>query len=80
MTDIAETSDIENQSLPAHVSICSQRYQQLESRLITLEGKMDSVQKEIIDGQKSLKTVIISSAGSIVIAVIGVIGTILATT
>lgn len=80
MTDIAETSDIENESLPAHVSICSQRYQQLESRLITLEGKMDSVQKEIIDGQKSLKTVIISSAGSIVIAVIGVIGTILATT
>lgn len=80
MTDLAETSDIENQSLPAHVSICSQRYQQLESRLITLEGKMDSVQKEIIDGQKSLKTVIISSAGSIVIAVIGVIGTILATT
>lgn len=79
MTDIAETSDIENQSLPAHVSICSQRYQQLESRLITLEGKMDSVQQEIIDGQKSLKTVIISSAGSIVIAVIGVIGTILAT-
>lgn len=77
MTDIAETSDIENESLPAHVSICSQRYKQLELRLVTLEVKMDSVQKEIIDGQKSLKTTIISSAGSIVIAVIGVIGTIL---
>jgi len=77
MTDIAETSDIENESLPAHVSICSQRYKQLELRLVTLEVKMDSVQKEIIDGQKSLKTTIISSAGSIVIALIGVIGTIL---
>ena len=79
MSDIAETSDIENESLPAHVSICSQRYKQLELRLVTLELKMDSVQREIIDGQKSLKTVIISSAGSIVVALIGVIGTILIT-
>jgi hypothetical protein len=79
MSDIAETSDIENESLPAHVSICSQRYKQLELRLVTLEVKMDSVQREIIDGQKSLKTVIISSAGSIVVALIGVIGTILIT-
>lgn len=79
MSDIAETSDIENESLPAHVSICSQRYKQLELRLVTLEVKMDSVQREIIDGQKSLKTVIITSAGSIVVALIGVIGTILIT-
>lgn len=77
MSDLAETTEIENESLPAHVSICSQRYKQLELRLITLEVKMESVQKEIIDGQRSLKTVIITSAGSIVVALIGVIGTIL---
>lgn len=77
MSDLAETSEIENESLPAHVSICSQRYKQLELRLITLEVKMESVQKEIIDGQKSLKNTIIASAGSIVVALIGVISTII---
>lgn len=77
MSELAETTDIENESLPAHVSICSQRYKQLELRLVTLEVKMDLVQKEIIDGQKSLKNVIISSAGSVVLALIGVIGTII---
>jgi len=77
MSDLAETTEIEHESLPAHVSICSQRYKQLELRLITLEVRMESVQKEIIDSQKSLKTTIISSAGSIVVALIGVIGTIL---
>lgn len=77
MSDLAEISDIENESLPAHTAICAQRYKQLDLRLINLETKMDSVQKDILDGQKSLKTTIISSAGSIVVALIGVIGTIL---
>lgn len=77
MSDLAEISDIENESLEAHVAICAQRYKQLDLRLHTLEVKMDVVQKEIIDGQKSLKATIISSAGSIVVALIGVIGTIL---
>jgi hypothetical protein len=77
MSDLAEISDIENESLPAHTAICAQRYKQLDLRLNTLEVKMDAVQKEIIEGQKSLKTTIITSAGSIVVALIGVIGTIL---
>jgi hypothetical protein len=77
MSDLAEISDIENTSLPAHTAICAQRYSQLDLRLTSLETKMDAVQKEIIDGQKSLKTTIITSAGSIVVALIGVIGTIL---
>lgn len=77
MSDLAETTEIENESLPAHVSICSQRYKQLELRLVTLEVKMDSVQKDLIESQKSLKTTIITSASSIVVALLGVIGTIL---
>lgn len=77
MSDLAETTEIENENLPAHVAICAQRYKQLDLRLSNLETKMDIVQKELIDGQKSLKTTIISSAASIVIALLGVIGTIL---
>lgn len=77
MSDLAQISDIENESLEAHVAICAQRYKQLDLRLHTLEVKMDVVQKEIIDGQRSLKGIIISSAGSIVVALIGVISAIL---
>lgn len=77
MSDLAETTQVENESLPAHVAICAQRYSQLDLRLNTLEVKMDAVQKDILEGQKSLKTTIITSATSIVVALVGVIGTML---
>jgi hypothetical protein len=77
MSDLAEISDIENESLPAHTAICAQRYKQLDLRLITLESKMDAVQKEIIDGQKSLKATIITAAATIVSSLVGIIITIL---
>jgi len=77
MSDLAEISDIENESLPAHTAICAQRYKQLDLRLITLENKMDAVQKDILEGQKSLKTTIITSTASIVASLLGVIITIL---
>ena len=70
-------SKIETENLEAHVAICAQRYSQLDLRLTALEVKMDAVQKEIIDGQKSLKTVIITSSSTIVVALIGIISTLL---
>jgi len=77
MSDLAEISEIENENLEAHVAICAQRYKQLDLRLTMLEVKMDAINKDILQGQKSLKTTIINSAGGIIIALIGVIGTIL---
>jgi hypothetical protein len=77
MSDLAEISEIENENLEAHVAICAQRYKQLDLRLTMLEVKMDAINKDIVDGQKSLKTTIINSAGGIIIALIGIIGTIL---
>ncbi|CAB4137417.1 hypothetical protein UFOVP322_38 [uncultured Caudovirales phage] len=77
MSDLAEISDIENESLPAHTAICAQRYKQLDLRLINLETKMDSVQQDILQGQKSLKTTIITSTSTIVASLLGVIVTIL---
>lgn len=77
MVDFGDTTKLEKESLEAHVDLCAMRYQQLDLRLKTLEVKMDGVQKEIIDGSKSLKTVIITSSSSIVVALLGVIGTIL---
>lgn len=77
MSDFTDTTDLEKTSLEAHVDLCALRYGQLDLRLTSLESKMDAVQKDILDGQKSLKTTIINSAVSIVIAVLGIIGTIL---
>lgn len=73
MADFGITTDLEKKSLEAHVDLCSMRYQQLDLRLTTLEAKMDAVQKDIIEGSKSLKTVIITSAATIVSGMIGVI-------
>lgn len=77
MSDLGETTSLEKSSLEAHVDLCAMRYRHLDLRLSTLEAKMDAVQKDIIEGQKSLKTTIITTTATIVISVIGVIGAIL---
>ena len=77
MSDLGETTNLEKSSLEAHVDLCAMRYRQLDLRLSVLETKMDAVQREIIDGQKSLKNTIIATAGTIVASVIGIIVTML---
>jgi hypothetical protein len=77
MSDLAEISDIENESLPAHTAICAQRYKQVDLRLVALEQKMNDIQKDILEGQKSLKTTIITSTATIVASLLGVVITIL---
>jgi hypothetical protein len=77
MSDLAEISDIENQSLPAHTAICAQRYKQVDLRLVALEIKMNDIQQDMLEGQKSLKTTIITSTATIVASLLGVVATIL---
>ena len=77
MSDLAEISDIENESLPAHTAICAQRYKQVDLRLVALEQKMNDIQKDILAGQRSLKATIITSTGTIVARLLGVVVTIL---
>ena len=77
MVDFGDTTNLEKQSLEAHVDLCAMRYQQLDIRLKTLEVMMNGVQKEITDGSKSLKTVIITSATTIVGSLLGVVMAIL---
>jgi hypothetical protein len=75
MTEI-NTVEQEKADLGLHVDLCAQRYLLLEKRLEILEVKMDKFNTEIIKGQKSLSTVIITSAASIVTGIIG-LGTVL---
>jgi len=64
MSDLGVTTDLEKTSLEAHVDLCAMRYRQLDLRLSSLENKMDAIQHDIIEGQKSMKTTIVGSAAT----------------
>jgi hypothetical protein len=71
------TTELEKQSLEAHVDLCALRYGQLDQRLTSLERKVASIHDDIIDGQKSMTKVIIGTAGTIIAGVLGIVVTIL---
>ena len=73
----APTTDLEKTSLEAHVDLCALRYGQLDSRLTNLEEKVETIHTDIIDGQKSLTKVIITTAGTVVVGVLSIVATIL---
>lgn len=58
--------DIESKSLPAHVSVCQERYKNLDKRLTSIENEVKNVYDEISKGNKSLTKVIIGSAGTVI--------------
>lgn len=71
------TTEHERESLEAHVDLCALRYQQMGDRLKKVEDSLTEIRKDVIDGQKSLKKTIITTSGSIIVAILGLIGTIL---
>jgi hypothetical protein len=73
----APTTQLEKESLEAHVDLCALRYGQLDQRLTALEGKVDSIHEDIVEGQKSLTKVIIGTAGTVIAGVISIVVTIL---
>lgn len=71
------TTNLEKESLEAHVDLCALRYGQLDQRLTNLEDKVDVMHADIVDGQKSLTKVIIGTAGTIIAGVLSLVVTIL---
>lgn len=67
------TTQLEKESLEAHVDLCALRYGQLDQRLTTLEKKVDNIHEDIVEGQKSLTKVIVGTAGTVVAGVISII-------
>lgn len=59
------TTDLERQSLEAHVDLCAIRYDNLDKRLTNVETKLDSIAEDMKAGQNSLAKVIIGAAGTI---------------
>ena len=66
-------TNLERESLEAHVDLCALRYAQLDTRLTNLEEKVETIHRDILDGQKSLSKVIITTAGTIIAGVISIV-------
>ena len=77
MSDGMKPTELEKESLAVHVDLCSLRYQQMDSRLTKLEGKVEDIHEDVINGQKSLTKVIITTAGTIIASVLAIVVAIL---
>ena len=60
------TTDLERESLEAHVDLCALRYQQLDQRLTNVETKIDTIHEDIKSGQQSMTKVLIGTAGTVI--------------
>lgn len=72
-----KTTELERENLEAHVDLCAERYQQLEYRLGIIEVKVEGISKDIKTSNNSMAKVIITSAGTVVAGLLGLIVTIL---
>lgn len=71
------TTEIEKENLEAHVELCAIRYQQLETRLTSIEEKVSKLATAIQESQTSMTKVLIGTAGTVVAGIISVIVVIL---
>ena len=63
----------ETEDLETHVSICHERYLTLDARLVKLEADVSEIKADVVNGNKSLKNTIITTSGTILVALIGVL-------
>jgi hypothetical protein len=69
----AATTDLEKQSLEAHVDLCAIRYENLDKRLNEVENKITEIHKDIKEGNQSLIKVLIGAAGTIIAGLLSTI-------
>ena len=67
-------TDIEKTNLEAHVELCAQRYDALETRLTSIEKKVGTLQDTIEKSHLNTIKVLIGTAGTIIVAVISMLG------
>ena len=67
------TTNLEKESLEAHVDLCALRYANLDQRLSNVEEKIDVVHKDIQEGNKSMTKVLIGASGTIVAGLLSTI-------
>lgn len=74
---MSSTTQLERESLEAHVDLCALRYEALDSRLSKVEEKIDGISEDMKTAQNSLAKVIIGAAGTIVAGLLSTIVVIL---
>jgi len=67
----------EDQDLKIHVSICQQRYADLEARISKLETKIDEIKAEIAKSKHDLGRIILTASSTLIAGILGLITTIL---
>ena len=70
-------SSIERENLEAHVELCAQRYDAIEKRLTNIEEKVSQLQTTIEKSSLHTVKVLIGSAGTIIVAFLGLLGVLL---
>jgi len=70
---MAKATSLEKENLEAHVDLCAQRYEVLESRLSKIEQKVEHIHEDITHGNKSMIKVIVGASGTIVAGLLSTI-------
>jgi len=68
---------IEKENLEAHVELCAQRYDALEQRMSSVEGKLGTLQDTVEKSSLNTIKILIGTAGTIIVAMMSLVGLIL---
>jgi hypothetical protein len=74
---MSNPTSIEKQNLEAHVELCAQRYDALEQRMSSVEGKLSTLQDTVERSSLNTIKILIGTAGTIIVAMLSLIGLIL---
>lgn len=69
-TGMSKPTEIEKENLEAHVELCAQRYDALETRLTSVEKKITTLQETIEKGQMNTIKVLIGTAGTVIVGIL----------
>jgi chromosome segregation ATPase len=67
---MSKPTEIEKENLEAHVELCAQRYDALETRLTSVEKKITTLQETIEKGQMNTIKVLIGTAGTVIVGIL----------
>jgi hypothetical protein len=70
---VAKPTELERTNLEAHVDLCAQRYEMLDTRLTNVENELKRISEDIRSGNSSLIKVIIGTTGTIVAALLSTV-------
>ena len=74
---MSQPTEIEKENLEAHVELCAQRYDALEKRLTSVEGKISTLQETIEKGQLNTIKVLIGTAGTVIVGILSCLAVII---